>query len=115
MINEQYHETVEYSRTYLNEEQPTQMSEEQLNWLTNAYHNARDLLKCIKDIENSAQHDEEVDEEDHVSSALDEKRDELIAICNDVLNFVDRNLFQNLNTSTRETAFALKLKGDFLR
>lgn len=114
MIHEQYDEAVKYFKTYLNEEQRTRLSEEQLNWYANAYRVVQNKRDHMMEFEDSVQYEEDYERERN-SSMLDDVRDELIEICADVVGLVDSSLLQNVEISTREKVFAYKIKGDFLR
>lgn len=98
----------------MNEEQSKPLREKEMNWFANAYRILQNKRNCIVELEDSAQYEDNYEKE-HTSLMEDEIRDELIAICVDVIDLIDSNLFQNVEISTCEKAFAYKIKGDFLR
>lgn len=115
MIHEEYERAVQYFKMYLDEEPSTPLSEDELSWLANAYdHLVHYKLNSIA-VLNDSDWCEEDYEKEQISSIIDEIRDELIAICADIIDIVDNNFLQNLKISTREKVYVYKIKGDFLR
>ncbi|XP_015368580.1 PREDICTED: 14-3-3 protein zeta-like [Diuraphis noxia] len=113
----QYKTATKYFKAYIDENPHIPLNKEVLNQLHEAYnHLSNDKLKCVLELESYLELLQDSDQERIVAitSLLDETRNDLIAICTEVVNIVNTSLLVNVE-DIREKVLIYNMKGLYCR
>ncbi|XP_026807391.1 14-3-3 protein gamma-like [Rhopalosiphum maidis] len=113
----EYNSAIQYYKAYMDEEPHIPLSKEVLKLLSVAYNKLsndnryyiRELEAYLESLQGGDQERTEV-----ITSLLDEIRNDLIAICTEVINIIDNNLLKNVK-EIREKVLIYNMKGVYYR
>jgi len=113
----EYNSAIKYFKAYMDEEPHIPLSKEVLQVLSKAYNKlSNDNRYYIRELEAYLESLQGGNQEriEAITSLLDETRNDLIAICTEVVNIIDNNLIKNMN-ETRERVLIYNMKGVYYR
>lgn len=113
----QYTSAVKYFKEYLAEERCRPLNAEELGLLSEAYNYFLDEKRnCILELEAYLHsfNPEDGHSNEAIYSMLDDMRNDLIAICTDIVDVINDKLLWSME-GTLERVFIYKMKGDFCR
>lgn len=113
----QYNSAIKYFKAYMDEEPYLPLSKEVLNLLSEAYNKlSEDKRNCIRGLEAYIESLEDSDRDCKIAitSLLHENRNDLIAICTEIVDIINNNLLRYVE-GIREKVSIYNMKGDYCR
>lgn len=117
MVLGQYNIAVKYFKAYMDENPHIPLNKEVLNQLYEAYnHLSNDKRNCIRELESYLELLQDSDQEriEAITSLLYETKNDLISICTEVVNIINKNLLVYVE-EIPEKVLIYNMKGIYCR